>query len=193
MALFHSTWHIVLYRCTALDGGRLHLMTSLPEMKCTSGFDSMPTRYPIKNLPYMSKTQSGSARWDGCSRRDICLSAQKRSSLSWKERVPDLPCLHWPITLGKCWKALFMLRNCKRWPKTDNVHRVEKILKRTKNRVLAQWRGYSTIGWMWKISCDLSCDRSVAFHDWYPTNLSSWWKRWKRCPLGMITCLWKKI
>ena len=38
--------------------------------------------------------------------------------------------------------------------KTDNVHRVEKILNRTKNRVLVQWRGYSTVWWMWKISCD---------------------------------------
>ena len=42
---------------------------------------------------------------------------RKRSSLSWKERVHNLPRLHWPIIPGKCWKAPFILSNCKRWPK----------------------------------------------------------------------------
>ena len=90
-----------------------HPMTSLPEIKQASGSDSMPTPYPIKNLPSMLETQCGSARQDGRSRRDICLSGQKRSSLSWKERVHNLPHSCWRITLGKCWRALFIHRNCK--------------------------------------------------------------------------------
>ena len=92
-----------------------HPMTSLPKIRHVSGSDSMPTRHPIKNLPYESETQFGSARRDGLSRRDIWLSRRKRYSLSWKEKVHVLQHLCWPITLGKCWRALFTPRNCKRW------------------------------------------------------------------------------
>ena len=92
-----------------------HPMTSLPKIKHVSGSDSMPTLYPIKNLPFVSETQFGSARRDGRSRRDIWLSGRKRSSLLWKETVHNLPHSCWLITLGKCWRALFIHRNCKKW------------------------------------------------------------------------------
>ena len=46
-----------------------HPMKSLPKIKHVSGSDSMPTRYPIKNLPFVLETQFGSARGDKVSRK----------------------------------------------------------------------------------------------------------------------------
>ena len=131
-----------------------HPMTSLPEIKWAFGSDSMLTPHPIKNLLSMLETQYGAARRDRHSRRDICLSGRKRWSLSWKKKVLDFPCLFWPITTGKCWKAHFILRNCKRWP--GGMMCIEKILKRIEswsNSEVIQTN--STVGGMWKISCDV--------------------------------------
>ena len=135
--------------------------------------------YPIKNLPSVLETQCGSARQDGRSRRDICLSGQKRSSLSWKERVHNLPHSCWRITLGKCWRALFIHRNWKKWQRRTTCIEWTKY---SREQRIESWSNggviqtNSTVGWMWKISCDLSCNHPVAFLEWCPINgLSDEW------------------
>ena len=97
---------------------------------------------------------------------------------------------------GEVLKGTFYPQELQKVIKTDDVYRVEKILKRTKNRVLIKWRGYPDKFNSWVNVKDLvwSFMRSFCCFSWVVSyQWSSWWMRWKPCPLGMITCLWTII
>ena len=93
-------------------------------------------------------------------------------------------------------KGTFYPQELQKVTKANDIYRVEKILKRTKNRVFVQWQGYPSKfnSWVrvkdlvWFFIWSLRCFSWVLSYWW-----SFWWKRRKLCHLGKITWLWKII
>ena len=97
---------------------------------------------------------------------------------------------------GEVLKGTFYPQELQKVNKTDNVYRVEKILKRTKNRVFVKWWAYPDKFNSWVNVKDLVW-YFIWLYFWFSLVVSyclpSWWKSQKPCHLEMIMWLWNII
>ena len=97
---------------------------------------------------------------------------------------------------GEVLKGTFYPQELQKVNKTDNVYRVEKILKRTKNRVFVKWWAYPDKFNSWVNVKDLVW-YFIWLYFWFSLVVSyclpSWWKSQKPYHLEMIMLLWNII
>ena len=97
---------------------------------------------------------------------------------------------------GEVLKGTFYPQELQKVNKTDSVYRVEKILKRTKNRVFVKWWAYPDKINSWVNVKDLVW-YFIWLYFWFSLVVSyclpSWWKSRKPCHLEMIVWLWNII
>ena len=94
---------------------------------------------------------------------------------------------------GEVLKGTFYPQELQKVNKTDNVYQVEKILKRTKNRVFMKWWAYPDKFNSW-VNVKYLVWYFIWLYFWFSLVVSyclpSWWKSRKPCHLEMIMWLW---